>query len=223
MKMLLVDDQQHVKIVELSPMDEFKPADYFVPCGGCGVAVLHEHTIQCICHKCFGNTRDCIIDMGWAWDHPGVFRKNFGNRITVLAGTGEYRFDFTICNDDHDLGWGPDWSIDVQDWSKGTVELKERGCFSAEEMMELDSVYEYLYADMMGDKTHNRGNWEAEYGSLHEPDGMIVWNNLTDVARIHLTQQMLFGVDCKNMTDRQTEKFIELCAIMMIWLGSEIK
>ena len=187
MKMLLVDDQQHVKIVELSPTDRIDVVDQFVPCGGCGVAVLHEHTINAICKTCHGDTLEAICNMGWQWDHPGVFRKNFGDRITVLAGTGEYRFDFTFCSDDHDLGWGPDWSIDVATWNEDQEQLKERGCFGPKEMMELESVYEYLYTDMMGDKTHNQGNWGADYGSLHEPEGMLVWNKEKEVEQIYFS------------------------------------
>jgi hypothetical protein len=224
MKALLIDDQNHVKILdELNPTDRLDVVDYFIPCGGCGEAVLAEYTSDCYCHKCTRLSRNLIEEKGWAWEHPGYFQKNFGDRITVIAGTSEYRFDFTFCSADHDLGWGPDWDIEVDEWPKRYVELIERGCFTSEEMEELEMVYEYLYADKKKDEVFRKGTWEIEGGSLMEPDGLYIHNLERETEPMHITKQMLFGVDCpEDITQEQHNKFAELHGILLEWLVKNV-
>lgn len=220
MKAILIDDQNHVKILdELNPTDRLDVVDYFMPCAGCGDAVLAENATHCYCHRCTRLSRNLIEEKGWFWEHPGYFRKNFGNRITVIAGTSEYRFDFTFCNDDFDLGWGPDWCIDVDTWCEDVVQLKERGCFTDDELEELEMVYEYLYVDKKKDEVFRKGNWEIEGGSLLEPDGLYINNLDHETEPMHITKQMLFGVDCpEELTQEQHDKFAELHGILLAWL-----
>lgn len=220
MKAMLIDDQHHVKLVELSPTDRIDVVDYFMPCAGCGEAVLVENTSDCYCHQCTRLSRNLIEEKGWVWEHPGYFRKNFDDRITVIAGTGEYRFDFFFCNDVHDLAWGPDWCIDVDTWHEDVVQLKERGCFREEELEELRMVYDYLYADKKKDEVFRKGSWEIEGGSLMEPDGLYCHSIDEDFETepLHVTKEMIFGVDCGELTNEQHAKFAELHAILLTWL-----
>lgn len=220
MKMLLIDDQNNVKLMEL-PIDfTMDIQDYILPCNGCGEPTLHEHMTQFLCNQCVRLSRDLIEEKGWTWEHPGYFRKNFGNRITVIAGTGEYRFDFTLCNDEHDMGYGPDWCIDVTDWHADLPELVDRGCFSPDELEELEMVYEYLYTDLKKDEVFRKGVWEIEGGTLMEPDGLYCCstdeNYETEPLRI--SKQMIFGVNCGELTNEQHAKFAELHAILLTWL-----
>lgn len=221
MKAILIDDQNHVKFLNLSPTDRIDVVDQFVPCGGCGEAVLFEHTAEQYCFKCTRLSRNLIEENGWTWEHPGYFRKNFGDRITVIAGTSEYRFDFTFCSDNHDLGWGPDWCIDVDHWHEDLVQLKERGCFSTEELEELHMVYEYLYADKKKDEVFRKNGWEIEGGSLMEPDGLYCHNLDREVEPMHITKEMIFGVGCGELTQEQHNKFAELHAILLNWLANQ--
>ena len=118
MKAILIDHHNRVQFVALSPIDVTATVDYFAPCNGCGDAVfLNSITGEdMLCPRCRAESKNLIIERGWTWEHPGYFYKNFGNRITVVAGTSEYRFDFTLCSADHDLGDGQDSYLYIADW-----------------------------------------------------------------------------------------------------------
>jgi len=220
MKMLLIDDQNHGKIVELGPDFEMNIVDYMCPCNGCGEPTLHEYMTGFLCDKCTHLSRNRIEEKGWNWDHPGVFRKNFGDRITVLAGTGEYRFDFYFAGEDYDLAYSPDFDIEVDAWHNDMPGLMERKCFSEEEMRELQMVYEYLYTDKKKDEVFRKGGWEIEGGSLMEPDGLYCHSIDEDreTEPLRITKEMIFGVDCGDMSNEQHAKFAELHTILMTWL-----
>jgi hypothetical protein len=222
MKMLLIDDRQNSKIVGISPLDEFKTTDYFVPCSECGTAVLQEHATNGICHQCLLHSMDEILNMGWQYEHPGYFQKNFGDKITVVAGTSEYRFDFTFCGADHDLGWGPDWCIDVEDWNAAQTELKDRGCFTAGEHEELWLVYEYLHAHMKRSKADTTP-WAWDAGGLSCPNGIRYDNEEYETEPFHITKEMIFGVAVGELTTQQHARFAELQNIILTWLVEESK
>jgi hypothetical protein len=224
MKVIMIDDQQNVKIVSnISPEFDMAITDHIIPCVMCGDPVLFEFATDLECLKCHKPSREAITELGWVWEHPGYFEKNFGDRITVIAGTGEYRFDISMGSAAYDCCYECDISIEVGDWREGFAQLKERGCFGPEELEELHKVYEYLYADMMKNKIYTSGNWAADYGSMLEPDGMYCLNNETETEPLHITKRHLFGEHVKELTEQQNTQFAELQSLIMTWLCNTIR
>jgi hypothetical protein len=224
MKAILIDDQRNVKIIALNPTDRIDVVDRFIPCGGCGLATLYEHTVDGICLNCGDSQRsryEKLEKLGWTWEHPGYWRKNFGDRITVIAGTGEYRFDFFFGNEAYDLGYGPELSIEVEEWSTEQPKLEERNCFGPQELLELRLVYDYLYKDMMTSKDNS--DWSMESGGLCCPDGLRADNRAFETEPLHITKQMLWGVDCGEMTQNQHNQFAELMNLLAAWLDSTVE
>lgn len=220
---IIVDDRSNAKLVPLSPLDGFA-TDYLTPCGGCGDVVLSELTVDCICLQCNPNVElhKELEDKGWMWEHPGYWRKNFGNRITVVAGTSEYRFDFFLAGEDYDLAEGPEFCIDLDKWTSSALDLRERGCFTLEEMEELELIYRFLYTDYHKDRVRGNDKWYADYGSLLQPNGMYLCG--TDQP-IHLTKEMLFDNmdDDTEMTKEQGHIFCDLCSIIVEFVTKKIK
>jgi hypothetical protein len=224
MKAILIDDIQHVKIITLNPTDRIDVVDQFIPCGGCGRVVLFEYSVNGNCFKCFApnETREQLELLGWTWEHPGYWRKQF-DRFTIVAGTGEYRFDFWLGGSADSHGYGADWCFDVKDWHSKQQELTERGFLNPAEHEELELVYEYLYLTMQQDQTHTRGNWEAEYGSLGAPNGMEMQHESGNRPRITLDKEQLFGLtDDEEMSVAQSDTFCTIAAILMAVCAEEI-
>lgn len=223
MKLILVDDQQNVKMLPVIPDANYSTKHHFTMCTTCHDNVLAEHTTHCICHSCIGKSIEHIEAKGWTWESPpGYFQKNFGDRITVIAGNCEYRLDFTFCSSDFDLGYGPDMCIEVGDWDKCRQELRERGCFGPEELEELEMVYEWLYADMMRDKSF--GDWTLDSGGLSCPSGCRIDNESFETEPFYITQEMIWGVGCADeLTNKQHRQFAELQNLIMTWLDNSVE
>jgi hypothetical protein len=223
MKAILVDDMQSVKIIEPGP-EGFNMADYFIPCA-CGKVVLHDYSVDGECFECTNEraSHKHLTELGWSYEHPGYWTKNFGDRITVIAGTGEYRMDFTFCSADHDMGYGPDWCIDLERFSDKTQEILDRGCFTAQEFDELELVQVNLYRQKTLRQTHGRGNWCAGYGELSCPDGMEIYHESGERNHIHIDKEMLFdlGVD-EEMSQQQADTFCMIAAVLMAILADYV-
>jgi len=224
MKALIIDERNHTKIVNVKLEETIRIQDHIIPCSICKVKLHERYLTNQVCPECgSAPTIEEIELKGWSWEHPGYFIKQFAN-VCVVAGTSEYRFDFTICGEDYDMAYGPDFCIDVGQWPQSVRELKHRNFLTKEEFEELEMVYEYLYEDMVKDEVnlHNRGDWEMDCGSLMEPDGMYCVNTSGDYTPIRITSQMLFGNDCGELTSQQHKKFAELQTIIFAWLTTEL-
>lgn len=221
-EIILKDDQANEKIIVVEPDTEIVVRDEFVPCSGCPDIVLSS----CIdkdgyCPNCWEgkmddlNTKEemakWLTERGWSYEHPGYWRYDMSNGITVMV--GDY-IGLYIPDDDGQIDRAF-MVISYQEYTDDKV-LDMR----AENLLPL-GVADAILVAIKYDRTEDKV-WDMACGELAYPDGIMVYNVKEPHRNIKIPGELLTNRPVEEWDADDHAYLASLAEVIKRWLDNNL-